>query len=275
MRVMWHVRSRRLLSAYVDEALDPRTRIVVRRHLERCSECQRALEEIKSGSRLAKLARQHYELNNLALARLFHSLSQGSPRKQRKSTLGWALGLAAVALAVVLALSSYFDGPFKIRGTQTQVAQAGSLPLNLFLQEANDPGNRVRNGTDAYEFMASSPEELSQRAAQVLPEPDLPPGCSFRRGFIYRQRYGGAIGRVYAALDGRIICLLDQPIKARVAYGDLKPQRRFFCGKYCRELRWPSLRLLTWETGSRRTLLLTNLKEDQLEEAFVHYPGLH
>lgn len=265
----WHLRSKRLLSAYVDQALDRSARAAVHSHLEGCRKCRQALEEIETGSRLAKLARQHNELDELTRARLFHSLNQVSRRKQRKLIPAWAVWSAIGALAVVLVLLRSVDRPWKI--PDTTIRQAGSLPLDLFLQEATDRGRR----TDAYAFMASSAEELSQHVGRVLPEPDLPSGFSFRRGFIYQQRYGGAIGRVYGAPGGGIICLLDQPVKAMVRYGERNPERCLFCGRYCRQLRWPSLRLLTWEAGTRRTLLLTNLGEDQLEQAFVHYPSLH
>ncbi len=82
---MWHFRAKRLLSAYLDRALDGQMGVQIGVHSEHCEKCHQALEEIERSSRLAELARR--AVDDRALTRVSESLGQCSPRTQELRNL--------------------------------------------------------------------------------------------------------------------------------------------------------------------------------------------
>lgn len=271
---MLHIQAKRLLSAYFDKALGQETALQVKQHLESCSSCAEAFEEIKSGAALTSLGRPEVLLDELTLQRLKNRL-----KPIRSGISRFRLATAAMLLFLLLAGFYFFlnrssnpvTGSFLTSG-KTE----GALPLDLLVQEATMVTSKPEWDTEPYAKLTSTKAELENFTGQGFREPEFSPDFVFVRGFVYQQKYGGAIGRIYASNDGhQIVAIFEQPKETPMAYPPRNPRESSFLGKECIEVRWPTLRLFSWVTGQRRTMVLSNMRTDQLQPFFLNYPGLH
>jgi Putative zinc-finger len=262
---MLHMHVKRLLSAYLDKALERNTAVEMEVHLKTCDQCAEALAEIQSGAAFAAVARDEIVLDKARHVRLKNLIKPVRPSR-------FLLRITGAALALIIAITRYF---FVTRQTTSRTALAGALPLDLLVQEAASLTPAPEWDTEPYAKLARTKLELEGFTGQVFSEPQLPERFSFVRGFIYHAKYGGAIGRIYASSDGhQVIALFEQPRETPMAYPPRNPRDSTFLGKKCIEVRWPTLRLFSWVTGPRRTLLLTNMSTTELQPLFTEYPGL-
>jgi hypothetical protein len=271
---MLHVEAKRLLSAYLDNALDRERFLEVKQHLETCSSCVRALDEIKSGAALTSVGRPEVALDEFTRDRLRKRLNP-----VRSSILRYKLTTAATLLFLVLGGVYFFlnraNSGFK-ENLSTSTKSEGALPLDLLVQEAAIVTPKPEWDTEPYAKLTTTKTELENFTGQGFREPEFPADFHFVRGFVYQQKYGGAIGRIYSSNDGRqIVAIFEQPKETPMAYPPRNPQESSFLGKDCIEVRWPTLRLFSWVTEQKRTMVLSNMRTDQLQPLFLNYPGLH
>jgi hypothetical protein len=260
---MMHFIAKRFLSAYLDDALDEKRQAAVSEHVNKCSCCKEMYSALKQGSHIIKTVMDQDATSLPLLNR--EGIKWTRPVVSRE-WFGW---IAAVVLALALSGLLFFQNKIT-----PAIDDEGAFYLDLLLQEAANVGNSPQLLTTPYAALAQSPDELIRLTGVAQAEPALPSGFRFKRGFIYDKSYGGGIGRVYVSDDGRILCLVEQPIETKMAYGAGNSEEQLFLGRECIEVVWPSLRLLSCESGSKRILLLSNVSTTQLESAFLHYPDL-
>ncbi|MCI0415371.1 zf-HC2 domain-containing protein [bacterium] len=255
---MMHFFAKRYLSAYLDDALNDKNRNAVRQHLERCSSCRQLYAAIKQSTELIQSVRKQSIPSSIVYADV---------RSPSFSRYGWVAAAAAFLFAVGTLLFSYSK-------TRSTIDPQGAIYLDLLLQEAANSGSGPQLIKSPYHALAQSPVELSRITGRQYAEPVLPSDFRFQRGFIYEEQYGGGVGRVYVSNEGKILCLFEQPVETKMAYGAGNQEVQEFLGRDCIEVLWPSLRLVSCESGDKRILMLSNISTEQLESAFRSYPDL-
>jgi Putative zinc-finger len=260
------LRTRRLISAFIDRELDPATASRLSAHLSWCRWCRREAQRVGQGAHLAREARIEAisPPKNSKLAAIMALESKpagvpGSPSHFFTLVIVTALPIAAVATLV------YLQGNSSWLFHKTAAAYA----LDFGLHPQDSQGDLLSEFRRRYsgkfrEFPVKGKPDPSWVPFKFKFPSELPSGMHLKSVMIFDPRFCGSLGLVFT--DGtRNLCLVQQPADRPILFSGLKTTTDEFCKYNATHCRVGEYSMVAWTAETIRSVVLSNLDRGQIE----------
>jgi hypothetical protein len=259
------LRTRRLISAFIDRELDSATESRLSSHLSWCRWCRREAQRVGQGAELAREVRIEAisPPKNTTLAAIMAldrkpAASAGSPSHFFTLVVVTALPIAAVVTLVYWQNSSWL-----LRRTTAAYA----LDFGLHPQDSR--------ADLLSEFRRKYSGKFREFPAKGKPDPafvpfkfkfpsELPSGMRLKSVMIFDSRFCGSLGLVFS--DGtRNLCLVQQPADRPILFSGLETTTDEFCQYNVTHCRVGEYSMIAWTADTIRSVVLSNLDRGQIE----------
>jgi hypothetical protein len=259
------LRTRRLISAFIDRELDPATASRLSAHLSWCRWCRREAQRVGQGAHLAREVRIEAlsPAGNTKLAAIMAlerkpAGSAGTPSHFFTLVVVTALPIAAVATLV------YWQGNSSWLFRKTTAA---ALDFGIYPQDSQDDlltEFRRRYSGEFREFPAKGKPDPRLVPFKFKFPSQLPSGMRLKSIMIFDSRFCGSLGLVFT--DGtRNLCLVQQPADRPILFSGLKTTTDEFCQYNVTHCRVGDYSMIAWTADSIRSVVLSNLDRGQIE----------
>jgi Putative zinc-finger len=259
------LRTRRLISAFIDRELDPATASRLSAHLSWCWWCRREAQRVGQGAHLAREARietiSSPKVSKLAAIMALESKPVGAPGSSSHFftlVVVTALPIAAVATLV------YFQGNSSWFFRKTTGAYA--LDFGLHPQNSQDLLSEFRRkySGEFREFPVKGNPDPAWAPFKFKVPSELPSGMHLKSVMIFDPRFSESLGLVFT--DGaRDFCLVQQPADRPILFSGLTTDTDEFCkynAIYCRVGEYS---MIAWTADTIRSVVLSNLDRREIE----------
>jgi hypothetical protein len=256
------LRTRRLISAFIDRELDPATASRLSAHLSWCRWCRREAQRVDRGAHLAREARRaaippprDSTLAAIMALVMRPAETPDSPSHFFSLVFVTAFPIAAVATLVYLQDNSawVFRKPAPPYALDFGVQPQGSQ-RDLLSEFRHRYRGKFR------EFPVKGKPDPAWVPFEFKFPSELPAGMSLKSVMIFDPRYCGSIGLVFT--DGtRNLCLVQQPADRPVLFSGLHTTTDEFCKYNATRSRVGEYSMM----GTARSVILSNLDRSQIE----------
>lgn len=260
------LRTRRLISAFIDRELDPATASRLSAHLSWCRWCRREAQRVGQGAHLAREVRieaisppKPSKLAAIMALERKPAGSAGSPSHFFTLVVVTALPLAAAATLV------YWQGNSSWLLRKTTVAYA--LDFGLHPQDSQDDllGEFRRRYSGKFrEFPAKGKPDPALVPFKFKFPSELPSGMRLKSIMVFDPRFCGSLGLMFT--DGtRNLCLVQQPADRPILFSGLKTTTDEFCKYNVTHCRVGEYSMIAWTADTIRSVVLSNLDRGHIE----------